>query len=110
MSLNELINEKKPGTSAQFIALFAYYRERYEGLPRFSRNDIESYFSRAKEKPPKNYDRDFVESVKKGWIHEDADDSYLTSKGTEVVESGFAGERKYLSPGKHIRRKQKKSK
>jgi len=110
VSLNELINEKKPGTSAQFIALFAYYRERSEGLSRFSRNDLEVYFSRAKQIPPKNFDRDFVESVKKGWLHEDGNDSYLTSKGIEAVESGFEGERKLLSPTKHARRKQKKSK
>ena len=110
VSLNELINEKKPGTSAQLITLFAYYRERYESLSRFNRNDLESYFARAKEKPPKNYARDFVESVKKGWIHESGDDSYLTSKGLEVVESGFTGERKLLSPGKHVRRKHKDSK
>jgi hypothetical protein len=49
----------------------------------------------AKEKPPRNYDRDFVEAVKKGWIHEDGAESYITSKGIEAVESGFAGERKY---------------
>jgi hypothetical protein len=108
LSLNELIHEKKPGTSAQLIALFAYYRERYESLPRFNRTDLEIYFSRAKEKPPKNYGRDFVEAIKKGWIHEDGDDSYVTSKGIEAVESGFPGERKYMSPGKHIRRRKAK--
>jgi hypothetical protein len=32
--------------------------------------------------------------VKKGWIHEDGADSYLTSKGVEVVEGAFPGEPK----------------
>lgn len=110
LSLNELIHEKKPGASAQFIALFAYFRERYESLPRFNRADLEVYFARAKETPPKNFARDFVEAIKKGWIHEDGGDSYVTSKGIEAVESGFAGERKRLNPVRHVNRpKGKKS-
>jgi len=96
VSLVELINEKKPGTSAQRIALFAYYREKSEGLSRFTRDDLKPYFAKAKQPPASNYDRDFVEAVRKGWIHEDGADSYLTTRGVEAVESGFEGERKYL--------------
>ena len=95
LSINELVQEKSPGTSAQRIALFAYYRDKHEGIPRFTREDLKAYFAKAKEQPPKNYDRDFIEAVKKGWIHEDGAESYVTSKGIEAVESGFAGERKY---------------
>jgi len=95
LSINELVQEKSPGTSPQRIALFAYYRDKHEGIPRFTRDDLKGYFAKAKEQPPKNYDRDFVEAVKKGWIHEDGAESYVTSKGIEAVESGFAGERKY---------------
>ena len=97
-SLVELVREKQPTTTAQRIALFAYYRERSEGLPRFSRGDLQRYFAMAKLPPSSNYDRDFVETVRKGWIHEDAADSYLTSKGLEAVEAGFPGERKYTKP------------
>ncbi len=43
LSLVELIQEKQPGTSAQRIALFAYYREKVEGFPRFSRDDLENH-------------------------------------------------------------------
>jgi hypothetical protein len=95
LSINELVQERSPGTSAQRIALFAYYRDKHEGIPRFTRDDLRGYFSKAKEQPPRNYDRDFVEAVKKGWIHEDGAESYVTSKGIEAVESSFAGERKY---------------
>jgi hypothetical protein len=113
VSLVEIIHEKQPGTNAQRIALFAYYREKYESLPRFTREDIKLYFSKAKEAPAANYDRDFVEAVRKGWIHEDGADSYLTSKGVEAIESGFEGERKYskgrktLGTAKSIRRRKK---
>jgi hypothetical protein len=102
VSIVELIREKQPGTSAQRIALFAYYREKHEGLARFSRADLEPYFGKAKESPAANYDRDFVEAVKKGWLHEDGEESYITSRGIEAVESGFAGERKYAKKGKRI--------
>jgi hypothetical protein len=90
-SLVELIQDKRPGTNVEKIALFAYYRERVEGLPRFARGDLKQYFAVAKEKPAANYDRDFANAVKAGWIHEDGSDSYLTSRGLEAVESGFPG-------------------
>jgi hypothetical protein len=92
--LVELVNEKKPRSNTQRIALFAYYREKTEGKSRFARGDLESYFSTAKLPPASNYDRDFVEAVRKGWIHEDDADSYLTTKGIEAIESGFEAERK----------------
>jgi len=87
----ELIQEKNPATNAQRIALFAYHREKFEGEPRFSRADLRSYFGKAKEPPPANYDRDFAAAVREGWIHEDGAESYLTSKGLEAVEAGFGG-------------------
>jgi len=98
MSPVELIREKKPKTNTEKITLFAYYREMYEGLPRFSRSDLEAYFGKAKEKPSGNYGRDFVEAIKKGWLHEDGSDSYITSKGVEAVEAGFPEERPYSKP------------
>lgn len=95
LTITGLVQEKSPGTKAQWITLFAYYRDRREGNSRFAREDLKGYFAEVNEPPPRNYDRDFVEAVKRGWIHEDGADSYVTSKGIEAVESGFAGERKY---------------
>jgi hypothetical protein len=90
----ELIKEKNPATNAQLIALFAYHREKVEGESRFSKGDLKSYFSKAKEPAPANYDRDFSVAVREGWIHEDGAESYLTSKGIEAVEAGFGGKRR----------------
>jgi hypothetical protein len=102
----ELLSEKEPGTNAQRIALFAYHREKHEGVPRFERSDLKGYFAKARLSPPTNFDRDFVEAVRKGWIHEDGSESYVTSKGIESVESGFGGERKYSArPGRPPSRK-----
>ncbi|MCH7986517.1 MAG: hypothetical protein IH847_08030 [Acidobacteria bacterium] len=94
VSLVELMQDKLPGASVQRLTLFAYYREKFEGLSRFGRDDLKGYFQKAKEPPPANYDRDFHEAVRKGWLHEEGDDSYITSKGIETVEAGFPGERK----------------
>jgi hypothetical protein len=94
VSLVELVKERDPGTNAQRIALFAYYREKHEGLARFSKDDLKPYFAKAKLPQAGNYDRDFGDAVRKAWIHEDGDESYLTSKGIEAIEAGFEGERK----------------
>ena len=108
VSLVELMQEKNPGTNQQKIALFAYYREKHEGKPRFARPDLEAYFAKAKETPPANYDRDFTETVRKGWIHEDGDESYITSKGIEAVESSFPAERKYSARSREGKARQPK--
>jgi hypothetical protein len=100
VGLTELTNEKKPGTNPQRIALFAYYRDKIEGQPRFGRDDLRPYFAKAKIRPAANYDRDFVETVRKGWIHEEGSESYLTTKGIEAIESDFEGERKYVKDRK----------
>lgn len=89
VSIVELVLEKSPSTNAQRIATFAYYREKYLGLSRFSRADLKTYFSKAKLSPGRNYDRDFGDAARKGWIHEDGTDSYLTTKGIEAIEKGF---------------------
>ncbi len=87
----ELIQAKEPATNAQRIIVFAYYREKYEGLNYFARGDLEGYFAKAKQPAPGNYDRDFNEAVKQGWLYENGSESYLTGKGLEAVEAGFGG-------------------
>jgi len=93
LSIVELLQEKEPSTSAERITLFAYYREKYEGVSRFSRGDLQPYFAKAHLRPPANYDRDFVAAVRKGWLHEDENESYITTKGIEAVEAGFPADR-----------------
>lgn len=104
----ELIQQKQPSTNSQRIALFAYYREKAEGKSRFSRVDLKEYFAKARLNPPQNYDRDFNTTVQLGYIYEDGDESYLTSKGLEAVEAGFEG--KAEPRGNSVARKKKRSK
>lgn len=93
--LIELLSEKNPGTNSQRIVLFAYYRDKFENRPRFGRTELKDYFGMARLDPPGNYDRDFNAAVEKGWIHENTDQSYVTTSGLEAVEQGFEGERTY---------------
>lgn len=109
IGLGELINEKKPGTNAQRIAIFAYYRERVEGISRFGRYDLKPYFAKAKLPSAGNYDRDFTDAARKGWIHEDGVESYLTTKGIEAIETGFEGERKYSTGRKNSKARKKRT-
>jgi hypothetical protein len=110
LALVELVQQKTPSTSAQNIALFAYYRDKVERLPHFERDDLRQYFAKAKIPPPTNYDRDFVEAVKKGWLHENGSDSYITNKGIAVVESAFAGARSAASLKRRGRKRAMKRK
>jgi hypothetical protein len=96
----ELIQQKKPATNAQRIAIFAYYRDKSEGQARFARGELKPYFARAKLVPPQNYDRDFNQAVKLGYIYEDDNESYLTSRGVEAVEAGFEGRTEPKGPAK----------
>ncbi len=54
VAIRELIQEKKPSTHPEFITLFAYYREKHQNLPTFSRNALAEYYGTSREKPPKN--------------------------------------------------------
>jgi hypothetical protein len=108
LSLGEFMQEKRPASNDQRIAAFAYYREKYEGLSRFSRGDLESYFGKAKLSPAGNYDRDFGKAVSKAWIHEDGADSYLTTKGVEAVENGFDGASAVVKKRKTSARKKRR--
>lgn len=110
LSLIELLKVHPGPTIHQLITLFAYYRDKHEAIPRFSRADLKDYFARAHQSPPGNYDRDFTKAVKNGWIHEDNDDSYITSRGIEAVEAGFPGERKMSRGSKPAVRKSARAK
>lgn len=87
----EVIQQKNPATNAQRIAVFAYYREKVEGQSRFSKEELRTYFPKAKQPAPQNFDRDYQQAIRLGWIYDDGTDSYLTSKGLETVEAGFGG-------------------
>jgi hypothetical protein len=104
-SVVEILSDRKPVTIPGKIVLFAYYREKYEGLSRFARDDLVAYFGKAKETPPTHFGREFDKAVKKGWLHEEGADSYITSRGIEEVESGFPSERKWTKTTKKSKAK-----
>jgi hypothetical protein len=109
VAIRELIQDKGAHTHPQLITLFAYFREKYQGKTKFSRDDIKQYYQMSREHPPKNYDRDFLEVVRRGWIHEDRDNSYITTRGMEAIESGFTGRDKPSKPSGSLRKRKKKT-
>lgn len=109
VAIRELIQDKGAHTHPQLITLFAYFREKYQNLTKFSRDDLKQYYQMSREHPPRNFDRDFVEVVRRGWIHEDKDNSYITSKGLEAVESGFAVRPNRSKPEKVARKAKKRT-
>lgn len=90
-SLVEILRQKQPATNPHRIAIFAYYRDKVEGVAQFAPAELRAYFARAREKEPKNYGRDFENAVKLGYIHEAGAQSYLTNAGEKAVEAGFGG-------------------
>jgi hypothetical protein len=109
VAIRELIQDKGAHTHPQFITLFAYFREKYQGQTKFSRDDIKTYYQMSREHPPRNYDRDFLDVVRRGWIHEDGDNSYITSKGIEAVESGFTSRENRSKSATILKRRKKKT-
>lgn len=107
-SLVEVLKEKNPATNYQRITVFAFYKEKYEGVEQFAKADLLTYFATAKLAKPANYDRDFAEAVKQGWIHEDGANSYLTSSGEAAVSAGFNG--KAAARGKNATKAKKGNK
>ena len=104
-SIAEYVKSKSPATNSQRIATFACFREKYEGKTTFSPKDLEEYFSSAKLSKPGYFMRDFNSAVKEGWIHEEGENSYLTSTGEGAVEAGFGGKGK--PRGAAIRKKKR---
>lgn len=94
ISIGEFVASKEPATNSQRIACFAYYREKFEGNEHFSKADLLPYFASAKIRKPGNYDRDYKDSVRENWIHDENDKSYLTTTGEKAVEAGFGGKGK----------------
>src|SRR5689334_13872021 len=44
MSLGELYKQSEPATNAQKLAVFAYYKEKFEGKSTFSPTELRPYF------------------------------------------------------------------
>lgn len=109
LSIVEFLKEKEPATNSQRIACFAYFRDKTEGSPHFSRADLSGYFAKAKlSAPGPNYARDYNSAVKESWIHDDGAQSYLTQSGEAAVEAGFGGRRNSPSAPAGKKRKGKK--
>lgn len=95
VSVKEYTHELGAQNNADFILAFAAYITSREGRERFTRDELKSFFPKAGEPVPKNYTRDFGNTVDWGWVAEDHEQPgqwYITRAGTNALENQFAKE------------------
>jgi hypothetical protein len=96
LSLREYLDKVGATKKPDQIATIAHYISQHEGQGDFGRDDIRLRFSSAREPLPGNFARDFGAALKAGWIaevHGNKNRFYVTAKGTQAINSGFAGEK-----------------
>ena len=93
VALREYLDEVEAIHKADQIVAIGHYISLYEDQPHFSRDEIRSHFSTAREPLPKNFSRDFGLAVKSGMIaeaHKKPGFFYVTKTGISAVERHFA--------------------
>lgn len=88
IDLSVLIKRVNPKTNPERIATLAYHMKVNERQEKFTRKDILSIWQAVGFKKPGNFNRDFRETIRKGWISpiEGEDAFYLTTLGQEYIE------------------------
>jgi hypothetical protein len=96
LSLREYLDKIGASKKPDQITTIAHYISHHEGQEDFGRDDIRSRFSTAREPLPANFARDFGAALKSGWIaevHGKKNRFYVTAKGTQAINNGFANEK-----------------
>lgn len=90
-SMREYLNSCNVSTYSEHFAAIGLYLREYRGQETFSRDDLKAGFRGAHEPLPKNFSRDFNNTIKAGWIYESEDSGqfYVTNTATQLVRDGF---------------------
>lgn len=97
MSLREFLDEVKAIRKPDQIVAIGHYICHQEGQSNFSRDDVKTRFSTAKEPMPANFARDFGLAMKAGMVaeaHQQAGRFYVTKTGIQAIERHFSKESK----------------
>ncbi len=100
LSLREYLDDCGASRNPDKITAIGNYLIDHDGLQDFGRDDVKARFRAAGEPPPANYPRDFMLTLRTGWIAEDAGASgryYVTQKGRAAIAAKFSGEIKKAS-------------
>ncbi|WP_157727427.1 hypothetical protein [Stappia sp. ES.058] len=92
VSLREYLDEVNASKKPDQIVAIGHFMSLHEGLTAFSKDDIKSRFSLAKEPMPANFPRDFNLALKSGAIapaHQNAGYFYVTKSGIGLVQNSF---------------------
>ena len=93
MALREYLDKVEATRKQDQIVAIGHFISHYEAQPHFSRDEVRSHFSIAREPMPKNFARDFGLAVKAGMIaevHQKHGFFYVTKTGISAVERHFA--------------------
>lgn len=93
--LREVLEEVKPKRMVERLVLAGVRVSREKGKKFFAPRELVEELEEVGEKTPTNVARDLAWGVKLGWIAKSKQGKgkyYVTVKGEEVVESGFAEE------------------
>lgn len=97
MSLREFLDEVKAVRKPDQIVAIGHYICHQEEQSNFSRDDVKTRFSTAKEPMPANFARDFGLAMKTGMVaeaHKQAGRFYVTKTGIQAVKRHFSKEPK----------------
>ena len=93
MTLRQYLDDVKASRKSDQIVAIGHFISHFEGQPDFSRDEVRSRFSIAREPMPKNFSRDFNLAVKDGVIaevHQTPGRFYVTKAGISAIEKHFA--------------------
>ncbi len=93
LSPREYLNKNNAKSNPQKILVFASYLRNILKHKNVSIEDIKIQFEKASESLPKNFSRDFKDSLRSGWLsesHEEPGRYFITSSGDRVLESNFS--------------------
>jgi len=94
LSVREMLEDSGAKTIAEKVVVIGRFLRDQEDRATFSRDENKARFRTAGEPIPRNFPRDFQKAVRAGWVaedHEKPGEFYITRRGDEVVNSGFAG-------------------
>ena len=91
-SLREYLDEVGASRKPDQIVAIGHFISRYENRSDFSRDEIRSQFSIAREPMPKNFSRDLNLAIKAGMlakVHQKPGYFYVTKAGISAIERHF---------------------
>lgn len=92
LSLREYFDRKEAFKKPEQILAIASFMAETEGSEDVGRDEVKSRFALAREPLPANFPRDFMTTLRNGWlapVHGKQDRFYVTQSGIQALDSNF---------------------